>query len=141
MYGIEDVRCETRSYVAGEQIRGSNCWLIDSRRLKGRAVKDGNCGSIGNIAPREAPRSQFADLADRLAMLRLPGQRWRQPRGEPSACREPARIKTQPDGVQNSPASSQPSLENSPASSQPHPEPQPQQETLAFGSHTGGTTE
>jgi hypothetical protein len=30
--------------------------LIDSRWLKGRAVKDGNCGSIGNIAPREAPR-------------------------------------------------------------------------------------
>ena len=80
-------------YVAGEQIRGSICWLIDSRRLEGRAVKDGNCGSIGNIAPREAPRSQFADLADRLAMLRVPGQRWRQSRGEPSACREPARIR------------------------------------------------
>jgi len=73
--------------------QGARFWLIDSRRLKDRAVKDGNCGSIGNIAPREAPRSQFADLADRLAMLRVPGQRWRQSRGEPSACREPAPIK------------------------------------------------
>jgi hypothetical protein len=77
----------------GEVGLGSICWLIDSRRLKGRAVKGGKCGSIGNIAPREAPRSQFADLADRLAMLRLRGQRWRRRRGEPSACREPARIK------------------------------------------------
>jgi hypothetical protein len=93
VYGTRPSAVRDSEYVADEQIKGSICYLIDSRRLEGRAVKDGNCSSIGNIAPREAPRSQFADLADRLAMLRVPGQRWRQPRGEPSACREPARIK------------------------------------------------
>jgi hypothetical protein len=110
-------------YVADEQIKGSICYLIDSRRLEGRAVKDGNCSSIGNIAPREAPRSQFADLADRLAMLRVPGQRWRQPRGEPSACREPARIKpaecSEQSGIKPAECPEQPGIKPAESREQP----------------------